>query len=483
MRIGAILSRQRFVVLLVVGAALAYLNSFQGAFHLDDATILADSRLENLSRYVSHLGGMIRPALKLSFLVDRYLWGESPAGYHLLNLSLHLGSGLFLYAIVLRLINEAPARRSAAPATTVPFWTALLFLVHPIGTETVTYVSGRATGLMAFFYLAGLYLYLRATGSRPVSSLSWTYLGAIICFLLALLSKEIAVTFPLALLLTEVVARGRRGADFRDTFLRFQLPAWGVLAAYLSAAAFHPRYVYLLDVSLGIRPVYENLLTQSNVVAYALSLFLFPGRLNFEHDLPLFGSVLAWPTPFALLLLLGLLTSAALLVRRNPLAAFGLFWFFLQLLPTNSVLPRYDLLSERNLYLPAPGFFLALVSLWAACVIHLRQSASASRWAHTGARVMRILPVALVPLLVVMTVARNALYADPVAFWSDAVHKAPGKARAHVNLGHAYYQVGAYDRAIEEFRFALSLDRDNPVAQANLLAAWRRKSAVARDRR
>ena len=195
---------------------------------------------------------------------------------------------------------------------------------------------------------------------------------------------------------------------------------------------------------------------------------------------PLFGSVLAWPTPFALLLLLGLLTSAALLMRRNPLAAFGLFWFFLQLLPTNSVLPRYDLLSERNLYLPAPGFFLALVSLWAACVIHLRQSASASRWAHTGARVMRILPVALVPLLVVMTVARNALYADPVAFWSDAVHKAPGKARAHVNLGHAYYQVGAYDRAIEEFRFALSLDRDNPVAQANLLAAWRRKSEADR---
>lgn len=479
MRIGAILSRQRFVVLLVVGTALTYLNSFQGAFLFDDATILVDSRLENLSRYLFHLGGMIRPALKFSFLVDRYLWGENPAGYHLLNLFLHLGSGLFLYAIVSRLANEAPARRGGAPATAVPFWTALLFLVHPIGTETVTYLSGRATGLMAFFYLASLHLYLRATGMRPVSSVAWTYLGAIGCFLLALLSKEIAVTFPLALLLTECVARGRRGADLRNVFLRFQLPFWGVLTAFLAAAMFHPRYVYLLDVSLGIRPVYENLLIQSNVVVYALSLFLLPGRLTLEHDLPLYTSVFAWPTPASLALLLLLLTAAVRLVRRNPLAAFGLFWFFLQLLPTNSVLPRYDLLSERNLYLAAPGLFLALVSLGVA------GAAKVGRWIErpASARALRILPWALVSLLVALTLARNALYADPVAFWSDAARKAPGKARPHVNLGHAYYQAGAYDRAIDEFRLALALDRDNPVAQANLLAAWRRKGETSAEQR
>ncbi len=477
MRIGAILSH-RFVVLLVAATALAYLNSFQGAFHLDDVTILADSRLENLSRYVSRLDGMIRPILRLTFLADRALWGGNPAGYHLLNLLLHLGSGLFVYVTVLRLANEAPAH-GAGPVTAVPFWTALLFLVHPIGTETVTYVSGRATGLMAFFYLAGLYLYLRATQSRAASPLSPTYLGAIACFLLALLSKEIAVTFPLALLLIEVVVRGHRGADLRDRFRRFQLPAWGVLAAYLAAAAFHPRYVYLLEVSFGIRPVYDNLLTQANVVVYALSLFPLPGRLNIEHDLPLYSSVLAWPTPAALMLLLGLLASAVLLVRRNPLAAFGLFWFFLQLLPTNSVLPRYDLLSERNLYLAAPGLILALASLGVAGAVKV------GRWIERPVlvRALRVLPWAFVSVLVALTLARNALYADPVAFWSDAVRKAPAKARAHINLGHAYYQQGAYDRAIDEFRIALTLDRDSPVAQANLLAAWRRKGENSADQR
>jgi hypothetical protein len=483
MPLDAFVSRQRLVVLLAVGAALAYLNSFHGVFLFDDVNILSDSRLENLSSYVAHLGGMIRPALRLSFLGDRLLWGENPAGYHLLNVLLHLGSGIVFYAITLDLVRADSTRCRAVSETTVPFWTALLFLVHPVGTETVTYVSGRATGLMAFFYLAGLHLYLRASPPRSASAVSWTYLAAIACFLLSLLSKETAVTFPLALLLVEAIARGSRGANLRNAILRFQLPFWGVLLLYLSAAAFQPRYVYLLDTSLGIRPVSENLLTQVNVVAYALSLFVLPGRLSIEHDFPLAGSILMWPTPGALLLLVGLLASAVLLTRRNPLAAFGLFWFFLQLLPTNSVLPRYDLLSERNLYLPAPGLLLALVSLWAAHLIRLRQSPRASRWPRIGVGAMRVVPFALVPLLVAMTIARNAIYADPIAFWSDAVQKAPAKARPHVNLGHAYYLADDFDRAIAESRIALAIDRDDRFAQATLRAAWRRKNEADRPHR
>ena len=144
-------------------------------------------------------------------------------------------------------------------------------------------------------------------------------------------------------------------------------------------------------------------------------------------------------------------------MRRNPIVAFGLFWFLIQLLPTNSVLPRYDLLSERNLYLAAPGLFLALASSWS-------RVPSASAY---------VLPCVLVPLLAVATVNRNAVYASPVRFWADAVRKAPSKARPHVNLGYAYYLAGDFDNAIPEFRRALAIDRDDPVAQANLLAVWK----------
>ena len=249
----------------------------------------------------------------------------------------------------------------------VPLGAALLFLVHPLGTETVTYLSGRATGLAAFWYLAGLLLYLRA--SRPGHSprmLSWAHVGAIGCFMLALLSKETAITFPLALLLVEIVARRTRGSALRTIVVRLHTPFWAVLLVFLGAAAMTPRYRVLLDAALNTRPFYEHLISQLNVVGYATTLVVAPGRMNFDHDFPQYASMLAWPTPIALALLLGLIALAVGRARAQPLLAFGIGWFFLQLLATNSVLQREDLLSERNLYLPAAGLFLALASTWYA---------------------------------------------------------------------------------------------------------------------
>jgi tetratricopeptide (TPR) repeat protein len=427
-----------WLLLLAIGAA-AYANSFRGVFYLDDfASIVDDARLDGLAAFLAHLAGMIRPLFKLSLLVDRQLWGENPAGYHAINVVLHLGSGLLVYAIVARL---------AQGRDDIAFWTAALFLAHPIATETVTYLSGRATGLMAFFYLAGLLAYLRGkTGA------------ALACFVAALLSKEPAVTFPLALLLVEAVAHKRSGAELREVVLRRHVVFWLALAAFLAIAAANARYAELLTHSLGMRSVADNLLTQANVVAFALSLFVMPQHLNFDHD---FAPYQALPTAMALVLLIGLLATAITQARRRPLLAFGILWFFLQILPTNSILAREDLLSERNLYLAAPGLFLAVVSL----------CASASRR-------LRLLPWAIVALLVVATVSRNALYADPLQLWSDAVRKSPDKARPHVSLGYALYDAGEYDRAVDELRRALTIDRGNPHAQEKLRAAWEAKAAM-----
>ena len=435
------LTTRRVFVLFAAVTAVVYANAFRGLFHLDDAGILADARLASVTAYVRHVPGMIRPALRLTFLVDRALWGGNPAGYHLLNVLLHFGSVLLFHAIVLRLTGKR------GPALVA----SLLFLVHPIATETVTYVSGRASGLMAFFYLAALYGYVRGSHALAVG-----------CFVLSLLSKEIALTFPLALLLVEHVARQRSGKELGEAVRRFHLPFWGVTAAFLLAAASTPRYVYLFDVSRRIRPMAANLLAQIDVVAYALSLFVVPGRLSVEHDLG--GAAFAWPAPGSVLLIAGLLALAIACLRRAPLAAFGLLWFFLQILPTNSVLARYDALSERNLYLAAPGLFLAVASL-----------ASARLPARGGAFVARGISVGVLALLAMATVDRNALYATSVEFWADAARKAPAKARPHVNLGCAYYADGDFDRAMAEFRRALALDREDPVAQADLLAAWHMK--------
>jgi protein O-mannosyl-transferase len=447
------LSRWPLIVLGCAGAA-AYANSFAGVFLFDDyQSIVEDSRLADVQMFLAHLPGMIRPLLKATLLVDRLAWGLNPAGYHLLNLCLHLGSGLLLYAILKQLIDETNPFRPATETRMVPLGAALLFLVHPLGTETVTYLSGRATGLASFWYLAALLLYLRASspGHSP-HMLSREHVGAIGCFALALLSKETAITFPLALLLTEIVARRTRGSALRTIVVRLHTPFWGVLLVFLAVALMTPRYRVLLDGALNTRPFYEHLISQLNVIGYATTLVVAPSRMNFDHDFPHYASLLAWPTPLALAALLGLIALAIGRARAQPLLAFGIGWFFLQLLATNSVLQRADLLSERNLYLPAAGLFIALVSAWYALEKRIIGWVSEPRVpVHRGLQVLSIVAVAL---FLSATVARNAIYGDPVVFWTDAVNKSPAKARPHVNLGHAYFLAGDLSRASDERSFA-----------------------------
>ena len=134
------------------------------------------------------------------------------------------------------------------------------------------------------------------------------------------------------------------------------------------------------------------------------------------------------------------------------------------------MLQREDLLSERNLYLPAAGLFLALASAWYALEKRIVDWVSEPR--GLVLRVLRVLPIVVAALFLSTTVARNAIYSDPVVFWTDAVNKSPAKSRPHVNLGHAYFVAGDLPRATDQFRIALALDPDNPAAQKGLRAAW-----------
>ena len=136
-------------ILLVTVTVATYAGAVYGDFQYDDlSTILINPHLDRWETFVGHLDHIVRPVLYATFLLDRSLYGTSASGYHLLNLLLHLGSGLLVYQILTRAMTEETRY--------VPSLTALLFLIHPIQTETITYISGRASGLMAFFYLLAL---------------------------------------------------------------------------------------------------------------------------------------------------------------------------------------------------------------------------------------------------------------------------------------------------------------------------------------
>ena len=442
---------------------MVYANSFLGDFQFDDfAAILDNPHLHDRETFIGHLDHMVRPVLYATFLFDRLLYAGSAWGYHFTNAGLHLFSGLLVYRIVLRARTD--------DSSSLAFWTAILFLVHPLATETVTYLSGRASGLMTCFYLLAFLLYLRSTeeGGREGTHRVW-YAGAILAFLLAVGSKETAVTFPLALLFWDVLVRHLRGRDLRSVFLSYHLPFWMIVMVMAVVLWMHPRYAYLADFSLRIRPIFDNVLSQVHAVAYALLLFIAPWKQSFDHDLPVVHSVFQWPLLLDLMLLCGLIVVALVAMRRLPLVAFGIGWFFLQLLPTNSVIPRNDLLSERNVYLPSVGLFIAVVMVGQGFFTWFFRDTSSMPWVRTG---FRSIGLAWVLALCLLTVQRNALYQDPVLLWSDTVHKSPQKARPHNNLGHAYALQGDWTHAIEEFRVALTLKPDYWLAQENLRAAY-----------
>ncbi len=441
-------------------ALMVYAGAFHGDFHYDDSlTILENPHLSDWYTFIGHLDHMVRPILHATFLVDRSFYGFHPSGYHLLNFLIHLGVGVLIYGII--------ASAVADERSFVPFWTSLLFLIHPITTETVTYISGRASGLMAFFYLLALYLYVRGS-QQPDGMRRWHLTGAVAAYLLAIGSKETAVTLPIILLLWDAVICRLNGPALRAAILLRHSPFWAALLLAAAWAWSHPRYTALAEFSFTIRPLWDHLLSEMHAATYALLLLFSPWNQNFDHDLPVFHSLAQWPLPLDLLLLSAIAAGAFFSARRLPLVAFGLSWFFLQLLPT-SLIPRNDLLSERNLYLPAIGLLLAMVALGSYLVQWLLTIGRRPAFVRFG---LSVLATGLIAALCCFTYQRNQLYQDRLLLWSDAVEKSPNKARPHNNLGYAYALRDDWDRAIEEFRTAARLDPDFIIAQQNLRDAY-----------
>jgi protein O-mannosyl-transferase len=455
---------QRIVcpALLLVASLAAYAPVFQGEFQFDDfATILDNPHLARWQTFVGHVGHMVRPALYGTYLVDKALYGDAATGYHLLNLLLHLGTGVLLFRILMRAVTEEGRH--------IPFWTALLFLIHPIQTETVVYISGRASGLMAFFYLLALLFFIKSNEAISAPLLARLYrLGAMASFVLSLGSKETAATFPLALLLWDVLVAGLNGSALRTVFFARHLPFWFVLLLGAFWAWTHPRYSTLMAFSVQFRPFWDNLLSQVHAAAYSLMLFFTPWNQNFDHDLPVFRAVMQWPLPLDLLLFLGIAAAAWLAVRSLPLVTFGLGWFVLQLLPI-ALIPRVDLLSERNLYLALIGVVLTAVVLGSKVLRWLMRVSLPPLVLRVGGRGVSL---TLVLLLGFCTYQRTLLYRDQVLLWADTVQKSPNKARPHNNLGHALALRGEWEKAIEEFRIAARLDPEYALAQHNLRDAY-----------
>ncbi len=446
------MGRERLIWLVFPAAiAAAYANSLGGPFQFDDYLVIVDaSSVHSFSAWVADRG--IRPVLKLSYLLSR-VSGLGTVGFHLLNLAIHTANACLVYCLCRRLAASwlGPQRHTAA--TPVAAVAALVFALHPVQTEAVTYICGRSTSLMAMFYLASLLAYARG---RENGSVVWLYLLSPMLFGLALLTKEISVTLPFTLLLWE--AATRRMHEPRRAVVARQWVHWTLLAAAVLALTLHSGYGHLMSVSFRTRSWSENLSHQAHAIIYLFLQMVWPVRLNIDPNLPSSGVWTAAAVGKAALLA-AFIAIGLVLARRRSSLGFAIVWFFIQLAPTNSIVPRLDLVNDRQLYLAGIGFYLAL----AVGFCRLSATWSTLRWTRLAAAAAAL-------ALVAITALRNRDYRSEVALWESTVRSAPAKARPHHNLGCAYALAGRYDDAERELKAAVALRPDYPRARRNLAA-------------
>lgn len=422
---------------LAAATVAAHANALGGSFQFDDWNVIVhDPRVLSLGAWWAAMPGM-RPLLKLSYALDHAL-GVGVVGFHAANLLIHVANVLLACALLERLaLREGLSRRGARRIGVLG---ALVFALHPVQTETVAYVSGRSCSLAALFSLVSvLFWILGRDEGRP----RFTVLSAL-SFTAALLVKETALVVPFAILLWEW--SGKEGST-----RTLPLPHFAILSGAALVAASSSIYRHLLAVSLSARGVVTNLRTQADAVTYLAGQLVRLGRLNADPALPV---VHAWSARVALeaASIVALIALGCVLLRRRPALGFGILWFFLWLLPTNSFLPRLDVANDRQLYLAllGPAWLLA--------------------WALARARAATLVATALA-LCVTLGVAthlRNRVYATEIAFWEDVARKAPHNARAFNNLGYAYALASRNEEAEAAFTLALALDPDHTRSGVNL---------------
>lgn len=426
-------------VLPALAIALVWWPALTASFQFDDWNVIVNNpRVHSLAAWWQSMPG-IRPLLKLTYALNASLALE-PLGFRLVNVAIHAINA----TLVWWLLRERGLRAGlpALDAERAALLAALLFALHPVQTEAVTYISGRSSSLAACFCLLSVYCWVRSE-----QSIVWLSACAA-TFLAAVASKETALVLPLAFALYSA------DRPLRETLKRLA-PIVALALIALIVALSLPTYRYLLGVSLDTRTIGENLLTQSHALVYLAGQLIRVFNVNADPQLPVVSSLDITSAALCAVWLC-VFTAALLNIRKHTVGAFSLLWFLIWLAPTNSLLPRLDVANDRQLYLALIG-----PAWWLSVRLN---ALNRSRPALAGGATMLILVT-----LVAATSLRNRVYDTEVTFWRHTATLNPTSARAANNLGMAYAVACRLDEAASEFKRSMQLDPADFRATINLM--------------
>jgi protein O-mannosyl-transferase len=458
---------RKFVVLLIAAIALAtYWNALDAPFVWDDdISITTNTSIHDVT---SSLNPPIetpvsgRPMVNLSLALNYAFDGLNTRGYHALNLAIHVVCALLLFGIVRRTLRRRPGDQWAASADAVALAAALVWMVHPLLSETIDYTTQRSESLMGLFFLLTLYAAIRAReprekrgpartgaarkkgGAPPSGSATWTAVAIVSCAA-GMATKEPMAVAPLAVLLYDVIFEFDSLAEAVST--RRVLYA-GLALTWLELAVLMRLWPRSTVGGTAVGPV-TYALNQAQMIVRYLSLAFWPRALVLDYGVPQPKHFVDVVPQLVVIGILVTLTVVALF--RWPAVGFLAAMFFLTLAPTSSVVPiSTEVGSERRMYLPLAALVVLVVVLIA-------------RYVRSRGALVAVAGVVVVALAI-RTVERNRDYATPLSLWQSVIDRRP-QGRARFAFANELMQAGRHDDAIAQLRLAVA---DYPDARAGL---------------
>ncbi len=463
------------VIIIIAVTVAVFANSLGNGFVYDDKHFITKNdsirNLGNIPSFFTSLKSfstkgefyIYRPLSTITYALDYSLFKLNPCGYHVSSVLWHIINGVMLYFLMALILRNR----------VMSLLVAVLFAVHPIQIETVSWVSQRSNLICGFFFLLTLFLWIKmsAGGRETLNRKKYLFAGSLISYAVALFGKEMAIMVPVMLILYDFFFLDGKNRLRRRVKLYAPFFVVSILYVLLRGSVLG-RLSGQNEFAGG--SVYTAVLTMFKAIAYYAWLLLAPVKICAE---PVF-------TPAAGLFDIRVLGSLALtgamvvcgirLFRKSRTISFFVFWFFITLIPVSNLIPLQDVLvAERFMYIPSIGFY-AVLALLAG-----KLYGSEVKWIGKSTAVFTGL---LILAYCYVSVNRNVDWRNDFNLCSSTLECNPGSYRSINGLGLEYLRRGEYEKAIEKFEKVIELRPGYAIAHNNLAMAYEKSGFLEKAR-
>jgi len=457
------------IFIIVLSSFIVYLNSLNNGFIYDDiATIKENFAIrnpENIGVFFTNtintagssqvLQKTYRPLVMTTFALNYWIGKFNVAGY---NILFHTANAVLIYILIILLLGME-LNISQKKINVMAFFASLLFAVHPVNTEAVNYIWQRSELMASFFYLLAVVTFIRYRGK------TLQYVLLTVFYIMALISKEMAVTLPFILMLIDwYFMAGFNKRIFFNHFNKRYLPLIVITLTYSIYRL--TGFGFFGDISDPSKEgVFNYFITQSRVILKYFQLIIIPVGFSIDHNFPVSRSIFDGKVIMSFIIIIIIILVGNYLAKYSKTTSLFMLWFFIILIPTSTVISLYPIImNDHRIYLAGAGIITAIIILLFSYL--------------PGKKFIIIVTGMVLVLFSFLTIRRNIDWKDDISLWSATIKVSPGSFRAHDALGAAYLERGMLDEALKEKQKAIEINPNNVALYMNRGIAYGMKGQL-----